>query len=242
MLFKKKHKKREFGKIVIDAESSGRDSGYKRLKDNVLYLNADGNNKVIQVESSMSSEGKTTVACNLAVSLGLMDKKVVVLDLDFRRPSVHRVFNVSKDNGIAEYMLGDVAVKDIAKKTEYKNVEIITRGAEIHNSALILVSEKFKTLIEKLREEYDYVILDCPPILQVSDYIHVVKVADGTLFVVAYGQTTKNQAVEAIRELKKNNANILGTVFTKYDWRKDKNFGDANYGYYYNYAYEKSEE
>lgn len=242
MSLKKKHKKRDFGKIVVGKENSGRDHGYKRLKDNVLYLNADGNNKVIQVESSMSSEGKTTVACNLAVSLGMMDKKVVVLDLDFRRPSVHRVFNTSKDYGVAEYMLGNIEVSDIAKKTEYKNVEIITRGEEIHNSALILVSEKFKTLIEKLREQYDYVILDCPPVLQVSDHIHVGKVADGVLFVVAYAQTTKNQAVEAIRELKKNGANILGTVFTKYDWRKDKNFGDANYGYYYNYAYEGTEE
>lgn len=242
MFFKKKRRKREIGKIVVGKENSGRENGYKRLKDNVLYLNADGNNKVIQVESSMSAEGKTTVACNLAVSLGAMDKKVIVLDLDFRRPSVHRIFNVSKDNGIAEYMLGDVVVKSIAKRTEYKNVEVITRGAEIHNSALILISEKFKMLIEKLRAEYDYVILDCPPVLQVSDYIHIVKVADGTLFVVAYGQTTKAQAVETVRELKKNGANILGTVFTKYDWKKDKNFGDTNYGYYYNYVYEKADD
>ena len=190
----------------------------------------------------MSSEGKTTVACNLAVSLGLTDKRVIVLDLDFRRPSVHRVLNVSKDNGIADYMLADIDVKEIIKKTEYKNVEVITRGTEIHNSSLVFVSEKFKNLVEKLRDEYDYVILDCPPVLQVSDYIHISKVSDGVLFVVAYGQTTKSQAVEAVRELRKSGANILGSIFTKYDWKKDKNFSDANYGYYYNYAYENEEK
>ncbi len=243
MLFRKNKKKsRELGKIVVGKQGGSAENGYTRLKDNILYLNADGKNKVIQVESSMSSEGKTTVACNLAVSLGLMNKKVIILDLDFRRPSVHRLFNLSKDNGIAEYMLSDIVVKQIVKPTEYKNVDIITRGAEIYNSSLVLVSDKFKALIEKLRHEYDYVILDCPPVLQVSDYIHVSKLSDGVLFIVAYGQTTKTQATEAIKELKKNGANVLGTVFTKYDWKKDKNLGEANYGYYYyNYAYEKDE-
>ncbi len=239
---KKKHKQREIGRIVIGDNSSGRDNGYSRLKDNVLYLNADGKNKVIQVESSMSSEGKTTVACNLAVSLGLMDKRVIVLDLDFRRPSVHRLFDISKENGISEYMLGDIDYKSIVKSTAHNNVEVITRGAEIHNSSLVLVSEKFKNLIQQLRDAYDYVILDCPPVLQVSDYIHISKVSDGVLFIVAFGQTTKAQAAETVRELRKNGANVLGAVVTKYDWKKDKNFSDINYGYYYNYAYEADEK
>ena len=238
MLFdKKKNKHREVGRIVIGETTSGRDNGYSRLKDNVLYLNADGNNKVIQVESSMSAEGKTTVACNLAVSLGLMNKRVIILDLDFRRPSVHRLFDISKETGISEYMLGDIDYKSIVKQSQYENVEIITRGAEIHNSSLVLVSEKFKNLIAQLREDYDFVILDCPPVLQVSDYIHISKVSDGVLLIVAFGQTTKAQVAETARELKKNGANVLGSVITKYDWKKDKNINDVNYGYYYNYGY-----
>ena len=243
MFFKKKKKKNnDYGKIVVGKDSNSSSSGFNRLRDNVLYLNADGNNKVIQVESSMASEGKSTVACNLAVSLGLLNKKVVIVDLDFRRPTSHRLFDVSKENGVSEYMLNDVSVNSIIKMTDYKNVELITRGEQIHNSSLVLVSEKFKSLIQKLREKYDYVILDCPPVLQVSDYIHIAKVADGTLFVVAYAQTTKSQAAEAIKQLRANGANILGTVFTKYDWKKDKNFTSANYAYYYNYSYESLEE
>ncbi|MBO5067136.1 MAG: CpsD/CapB family tyrosine-protein kinase [Clostridia bacterium] len=244
LFFKKKKKTKALGKIVVGEHNNSKNrGGYNRLKDNVLYMNADGNNKVIQVESSVSAEGKTTVISNLAVSLGLTDKKVVLVDLDFRRPRVHRMFGLSKDNGIAEYILGGVEKKDIIKATEYKNVDVVTRGAEIYNSSLVLVSDKFKSLIKELRDEYDYVLLDCPPVLQVSDYIHIAKVSDGVLFLVAYAQTTKTQVAEAVKELKKNGANILGSVFTMYDWKKDKDFGGkAYYGYEYGYSRDEGEE
>ena len=236
MIFKKKKKHSEgIGKIIVGEGVSLRyTEGYNRLRDNVLYMNADGQKKVIQIESAVKGEGKTTVICNLAVTLGLTDKKVVVVDLDFHRPRVHRLFKMDKDVGIAEYILN--GEKLIIKKTTYKNVDIITRGAEIYNSSLVFVSEKFKQLIAKLREEYDYVLLDCAPVLQISDYMHISEVSDGVLFMVAYAQTTKAQVVEAINQLKKNGTNILGTVFTMYDKKKDKNYDNSNY-YYYSYIY-----
>ena len=139
-------------------------------------------------------------------------------------------------------MLNDVSIDSIKKKTDYANVDVITRGAPIHNASLVFISDKFKMFIEKLRNEYDYVILDCPPVLQVSDHIHILKVVDGVLFVVAYAQTTKSQAIEAVKELKKNGANIIGSVFTKYDWKKDKNISYKNYGYYYSSNYGSIED
>ena len=233
--FKKKKHNLEAGKIIVnDGFSSLSAEGYSRLKDNILYLNADGKNKVIQIESAVQGEGKTTVVCNLAVSLGLTDKKVVVIDVDFHRPRAHRTLNVDRENGIAEYMLGQLSKQEIIKKTQYKNVDIITRGAEIYNAALVFVSEKFNDLIKQLREEYDYVLLDCPPVLQVSDYIHLSKVSDGILFLVAYASTTKSQVAAAIKELKKNGANILGSAFTMYDMKKDRGYETLAYYNYYN--------
>lgn len=227
-LFKKKKKRTEQSRIIVaDGGKTKGLEGYNRLKDNLLYMNADGKTKVIQVESASAKEGKTTIACNLAVSLGLTDKKVCVIDLDFRRPRVHRVFEISKDKGLAEYFLGELGRDDIIKHSEYKNVDVITRGAEIYNSSLVLVSEKFKELMAYLREQYDYVIVDCAPVLHVSDYIHISKVTDGVIFLVAYASTTKTQVVEAIKELKKNNAKLLGTVISMYN-RKER-----DYSYYY---------
>jgi capsular exopolysaccharide synthesis family protein len=232
MFFKKKKKTNYQTSIVVGEKHSKEQRGYDRLKDNVLYMNADGKNKVIQFSSATSAEGKTTVLCNLAVELGLTEKKVVVVDLDFYHPSTHRVMKVSNDNGIAEYMLGNINVKDAIKTTEYKNVDIVTRGAEIYNSSLVFLSDKFKELIQNLKEMYDYVLVDSPPVLQVSDYIHISKLVDGVLLIVAYAQTTRAQVAESVKELRKNGANLLGSVFTMYDGEKEKNYG-RDY-YYYN--------
>jgi capsular exopolysaccharide synthesis family protein len=228
-LFKKKKRFADHDRIVIGENAKGSVvEGYNRLKDNILYMNADGNTKVIQIESAGAKEGKTTVACNLAVSLGLTDKKVLMIDLDFRRPKLHRVFDLSNEQGVAEYILGKSTIEEIIKTTQYKNVDIITRGAEIFNSSLVLVSEKFKEFIKTLRNEYDYIILDCAPVLNVSDYIHITKVSDGVIFLIAYGSTTKAQVAEAIKELRKNDAKILGTVFSMYESK----YGNYNYYYY----------
>ncbi len=248
-LFKKKSKVNAGGKIYINAQNKGGHfEDYNRLKDNVLYLNADGKNKVIQIESSVMAEGKTTVVCNLAVGLGLTNKKVIVVDLDFRRPRIHRLFSLARDVGITEYFLGDATKEQIIKKSQYQNVDVITRGGQVYNSSLLLVSEKFKKFIEELREEYDYVFLDCAPVLQVSDFIHVAKVSDGVLFMVAYATTTKAQVSEAVKELRKNGANILGTVLTMYERDKDSHnyyrgkYYKYNYGYYEDSPQELEEE
>ncbi len=234
-LFDKKKKKNAYQSKIIVSEDFSKvgSTGYTRLKDNVLYMNADGNCKVIQIESSLSHEAKTTIISNLAVSLGITEKKVVVVDLDFRRPKLHRMFELEKDNGIAEYMQGALDFDGLIKPTKYKNVDIITRGADIFNPSIAFLSEKFAKLIETLKEKYDYVLLDCAPVLQVSDYIHISKISDGVLFIVAYGKTTKNQVLEATNLLKKNNIKILGTVFSMYDRKRDKEYNP----YYKYYAY-----
>jgi Mrp family chromosome partitioning ATPase len=147
------------------------------------------------------------------------------------------LFGLSKDVGISEYVLGMADKEQVVKQTGYKNVYLVTGGARIHNSSLVLTSGVFHELMTYLREQFDYVILDCAPILQISDYIHISKVSDGVLFVAAYSQTTKAQAVDAVKELKKNNIPILGSVFSMYDKRKEKGY---DYKHYYYYSYSSS--
>ena len=228
---------------VSRSESIFYDKGYSnvkeaidRLKDNVLYYAIDGAKKVIQIESSISGEAKTTTNVNLAVALGESGKKVVVVDLDFRKPRVHRAFRLDNENGIADYLIDKIDFNTLIKKTDYENVDLISRGSEVQNPTSILTSEKMQTLINLLKEKYDFILLDCPPVLMISDYIHIARLSDGVIFNVAYGKTKKSQVKEAITLLKKNNIPIIGSVFTFYDPKRANSYGDYQYyNYYYSY-------
>lgn len=216
---KTKNAKYEDAIVVTDSMNSINEC-YNTLKDNLLYM-CDGNkNKVIQIESSYSGEGKTTLTCNLAVSLSFNKKKVLVIDLDFRKPRVNRLFEISNEKGLVDYMSSKISEEEMIKKTKYENVDIITRGSAIYNPSFLLTSDKFKALVEDLREKYDFILLDCPPVLQLSDYIHISKVCDGVLFVAKYGKTKRSQIKEASTLLKKDNINVIGCVMTFVD-RKD---------------------
>lgn len=232
----------EYGIVVDKKEYSTKLEEHNRLRDNILFLNADEDKKVIQVESSVMGEGKTTVISNLAVNLGLSDKKVVVVDLDFRKPKLHHVFGMEMGRGIAEFMLSKTDTTKVVRHTKYKNVDIVTRGKRISNPAVVFISDKFKNFLERLKAEYDYVLLDCAPVLQISDYFNITPLSDGVIFVVAYASTTRSQVQEAIKELQKAGANILGTVFNKYEKKNALGYGKY-YGKYYSYhAYGETEE
>ena len=236
MLFKKKKViKLSEESIVVDSNNKRTSKGYSRLRDNILYLNYDGKHKVIQIASSLMHEGKTSLCGNLAVSLGYAEKKIIVLDLDFRRPRTHRVFGMKRERGLGEFFIGKLTKEEIIKHTKYKNVDIVTSGQDVYNPAMVLMSDKFKNFIAELREEYDYVLIDTAPILQVSDFIHISKVSDGVLLLVAYGKTTRSQLTGAVKELKSGNIPILGTVFTMYDKKYDVSYSD--YGKYYGEEY-----
>ena len=218
-------------KIVV-GKRSGASENYYRLKDNIIYFSDNGKNKVFQFESSVSGEGKSTVVSNVAVALAKSGKKVVVVDLDFRRPKVHRIFNVPNLNGITEYMLDECDSSALIKTTEY-GVDVVNRGKAAHNASIIFTSDKFKALVEQLKENYDMVLFDCPPVLLVSDYIHFSKLSDTVIFIVCSGTTHRSQLKEAIELMKQCNPNILGTVMT---YRNSNKFS-LKYGAYYNTRY-----
>lgn len=209
---------------------------YTRLKDNILCYCIDGDKKVIQIESSVQSESKTTTVCNLAVCLGQSGKKVCILDFDFRKPKIHRLFEEENINGIFEYMVDECSYEQLVKPTKYENVSIVNRGGNITNPSLILTSNKTKDLIERLKGDFDILLIDCPPVLLISDYIHISRLSDGVLFVVASGHTKKKQVSQAISELRKNNIKIIGTALTFFDPKKSMSFGKYEYYRYYGYG------
>lgn len=235
-IFKRRHKDNfdtDVPKIVI-GRKNGKSESYNRLKDNVIYGSDNGHKKVFQIESSISGEGKSTIVTNLAVALVKSGKKVVVLDLDFRRPKMHRAFGIPNFNGLAEFMLGESKREDLIKTTEY-GVDVINRGKAAQNASIIFTSNKFKALIDELREVYDIILFDCPPVLLVSDYMHISKLSDEVIFVVSAGVTHRSQLKEAVELLKHNDVKIFGVVMTYHNSGK---FG-VKYGGYYNGRYYK---
>ncbi|MBQ4099395.1 MAG: CpsD/CapB family tyrosine-protein kinase [Clostridia bacterium] len=182
------------------------------LKDNLLLFLESGKN-VFQFESSISGEGKTTVVANVAVSLAKHKKKVVVVDLDFRNAGLSNPFGLSDEKGLGDYFYEDMSFDDLIKTTEY-GVDVITVGKEVKNPSLALSSDKMVALIEKLRATYEFVLLDCSPILTSSDYMHVSKISDGVILVVSTDYVKKSAAKESVRLLEKLNVTVLGGVMT----------------------------
>ena len=230
----KKKVNREDAIIVTDTLSSANEC-YNTLKDNFLMTDLK-KNQVIQIESCVSGEGKTTLACNFAVSLSYNGIKVLVVDLDFRRPRVNKLFEVPNENGLVDYISGKLPFENLIKHTSYSGVDVVTRGSSIYNPSFLLSSEIFADLIKKFRGMYDVIILDSPPVLQISDYTHISKVSDGCLFVVCHKETTKSELAEAAELLDKAGVNVIGAVMTRVDSKDPYSYYYGNYrkyGYHY---------
>ena len=205
---------------------------FRRLQVNLQYASVDKPYRVIQVVSSKPGEGKTTTSLNLAAVYAEKKKKVIIVDLDLRNPKIHRAFKLHSNElpGVTQYILGNATLDDVIYHSEY-GIDVITRGEKINFPETLLDSKALEELINKLRDMYDYVILDCPPVLLVTDPIIISKYADCQVFVVSHKKTKKAEAVEAIKIMKKAQANLAGVIMlgvkkpTSY---REKYF----YGYY----------
>ena len=208
---------------------------FQKVIINLDYANIDGKIKVVQFTSTLVSEGKSTFASNLAYLLGQKNKKVVLIDLDLRKPKMHRVFNVANKDGLNDYLSGKIQYDQVIKHSEKFDFDFIVTGEKTTAVVNVLESAKMKELIQKLRENYDYVLLDTPPVIAVSDALYVARNADGVIFIVAQGVAKKSLVKEAIQTLKNNNVHIIGTVLTQVNLKS----GEYGYGYDYSYKYEE---
>ena len=219
--------------ISVRKPKSPISESYRGIRTSIEFSNLDKDMKVINVTSSMQSEGKSTVIANLAVSFANLDKKVLLLEGDLRNPSVHRMFNISNINGLTDVLLNNKAFADCVHCTEVKNLHILTCGAMPPNPSEILSSNKMKEFITSLKEYYDYIFIDTPPIGIVTDAGIISTYSDGCIFVVGSKQCDIEMAKYAKERLEKVGANIIGAVLNKFEAEG----GSYNY---YNYYYEQS--
>ena len=204
---------------------------YRGIRTSIQFSNLDQDMKVINVTSSMQNEGKSTVIANLAVSFANLDKKVLIMEGDLRNPSVHRMFNISNIKGLTDILLQNKVFADCVHCTDVKNLHVLTCGAIPPNPSEMLSSKKIRDFIKSLREYYDYVFIDAPPIGIVTDAGIISTFTDGCIFVVGAGDADIEMAKVSKERLEKVGANILGVVLNKFE--------SSGASGYYNYYYEQ---
>jgi len=209
---------------------------YRTLRTNIQYSSFDNNIKTILVTSSGPAEGKSTTAGNLALSMAQSDKKVLIIDCDLRKPTVHKKFNISNEKGLSNYLIGEVKLDEVMTKYS-DNLYLLTSGTIPPNPAEMLSSKKMKEFLESMKNQFDSIIIDSPPVLAVTDAQILSTIVEGVLLVVATGETEKEATIKSKELLKKVSANILGVVMTKMPVNTGKGYGYGyGYGYYYYYG------
>ena len=212
---------------------------FKTLRTNLQFCGSD--NKVIAVTSCDASEGKTTVALMLAKSLSELNKKVIFIDCDLRKSVVETKYADTKNaNGMSEFLAGLVKKEDVIYSTQYDNLDIIFSGPFCSNPVELMMGDAFVGLLKELREKYDYVIVDTPPLGLVIDSAVVAKNCDGAIMVISAGRIRYKQAKKTKEQLEKSGCKILGAVLNHVEKRGEryyKRYHKRYYGkgYYSNY-------
>lgn len=228
-------------KKAMNAENINLDEVYRQLRTNIEFSQMDDTLKVINIVSTNPNEGKSSIARNLARIFADKYKKVLLVDCDLRNPSLNKQFHVSNAMGLTNLLARFKEGMVVERAEEIQHLEtgtenslyFLSAGIRVPDPTEMLSSHRFSNFIETVKNEFDVVILDCPPVFAVADAIPLSNVADGTLFVLSSKDTNKADAKEAVGDLQRNGANIIGVVMTKVPGFKTKHYyGYGGYGGY----------
>lgn len=197
---------------------------YRAIRTNIEFSNPDGDLKVICVTSSIKNEGKSTVISNLAVNFQKLDKNILLIDGDLRNPSLYKLFNIRNENGLTDVLFKKSSFEKCVKIED--GLHILTGGIVPPNPSEVLSSKTMREFISEIRDMYDYIFIDSPPIGIVTDAGIISSYSDGVIFVIGSNQVDSNIAKNAKERLDKLNANILGVIVNKF------NMSRSEYGYY----------
>jgi len=186
--------------------------------------------KTLLITSSAPQEGKTTIAVNLAGSFAHSKKKVLLIDCDLRKPAVHKLFGSSRMPGLIDYLTGNAKLSEVISESSVPNLSYITSGTIPPNPAEMLDSQEMRNFLVKLRDEYDLIILDSPPIIAVTDSEILTSMVDGTMLIVSSENTEIDMMERSVELIRRENTQFLGTVLNNFSYK-------SGYGSYYKYYY-----
>lgn len=218
--------------VALTAPRSDAAEAYRTLRTSVQFIGIDRSLKVLQVTSPNASEGKTTTLANLAVSLARMGRRVVVVDCDLRRPRLHQFFDLDNSVGLTSVLLGEATLPDAVRRVDNEpRLAVLTAGTPPPNPSELLSARRTAEILEMLATESDYVLLDGPPVLPVTDSLVLATMVDGVVFVATADQTTRRGSRHALELLQQVAAPVIGTVLNGVERKASYTYQYGNYGY-----------
>ncbi|TGD85333.1 polysaccharide biosynthesis tyrosine autokinase [Mycolicibacterium sp. CH28] len=217
--------------ISFEGNISSVAESFRKLRTNLQFLSVDNPPRVIVVTSASPGEGKSTTAINVALALAEAEHDVVLVDGDLRRPSVDKYLGLVGSVGFSTVLSGSVALSEVLQTTTFTNLTALTSGVTPPNPSELLGSQAAKNVLGELRERFDYVIIDSPPLLAVTDSALLCATSDGALIMVRQGQTKREHLAHAIGNLRDVGATVLGAAFTMTSARSGTEYG-YSYSYY----------
>jgi capsular exopolysaccharide synthesis family protein len=212
---------------------------YKAIRTNLMFMSNGKKCPVIAFTSSVANEGKTTTCCNVAITFAQAGFKTLIIDGDMRKGHIHKFFDVRSDKGLSDVLAG-LADENYVKETSYKNLYVITGGTIPPNPAELMTSNFMSLLLKELKSDFEYIFIDTPPVLLVTDAVALANKVDGTVVVVRHDYTRTSEVKETVTNLEQVGAPILGIVLNGYNERKStyKKYYKRDYykkGYYESY-------
>ncbi|MEQ7219745.1 CpsD/CapB family tyrosine-protein kinase [Vagococcus fluvialis] len=199
---------------------------FRTIRTNILYSSVENQTQSIIVTSAGPSEGKSTTSANLAVAFAQSGMKTVLVDADLRRPTVHRSFFMENTKGLSSLLsIRRMSLGEVIQPSDVRNLDLITSGPISPNPSELLASSRMKKVLHILKQEYDVIIFDVPPVGTVTDAQLIASQVDGTLLVVREDQTEKSGLERAVKLLDQVDANIIGAIYIG-------EITEQNYGYY----------
>lgn len=205
---------------------------YRVIRSGIQFAQAGKELQTIALTSCTPNEGKSTTIANLAVVLTQAGKSVLLIDCDMRNPTVHKNFNLSNKVGLSSCISMGTALSDAVQKTSIEGLYALTGGVIPPNPSELLGSEQMKNVLQRAKEQYDYVLIDTPPVMPVTDALIVGRFVDGMILVIASAEVKVEMARDVKNQLVNAGANILGVVLNKV---RSEHHG-YGYGYYYYYG------
>jgi len=204
---------------------------YRSLRSNIEFSSIDREIRTLMLTSAGPAEGKSTTTANLAVTYAQAGKRVLVIDADLRKPTLHHTFGITNRWGLTSVMVGQAPLEQAIQDTNVENLWCLTSGPLPPNPSEMLASNKMTALIENLKKEFDIILFDTPPVIAVTDAQIVASKCDGVVLVIDYGNVKKEIALKAKQLLEMAHANLLGVVINN-----KKHTKHQEYYYYYYYT------